>query len=110
MQLRDQTFFISGGASGLGAACAQRFAAAGAHVVLADVNAATGEQLASQIGANARFVRTDVTDEASVQAAVDVGVNTFGGLQARSTAPVLAWPNACSDRRGRIHWPASSVS
>src|SRR5207248_2590256 len=74
-------FFITGGASGLGAACAQRFAAAGAHVVLADVNVAAGEQLAALIGANARFVRTDVTDEASVQAAVDFVVNTFGGLQ-----------------------------
>ena len=81
MQLRDQTFFISGGASGLGAACAQRFAAAGAHVVIADVNASAGEQLAARIGASARFVHTDVTDEASVQAAVDVGVNAFGGLQ-----------------------------
>jgi NAD(P)-dependent dehydrogenase (short-subunit alcohol dehydrogenase family) len=65
----------------LGGACARRFSAAGAQVVLADVNAQLGEQLAGEIGANARFVRTDVTDEASVQAAVELAVAEFGSLQ-----------------------------
>ena len=70
MQLQGQTFLITGGASGLGAACARRFVAGGARVVIADVNAAVGEQLAAELGAAARFARTDVTDEASVEAAV----------------------------------------
>jgi NAD(P)-dependent dehydrogenase (short-subunit alcohol dehydrogenase family) len=81
MQLRDSTFLISGGASGLGAATARRFAGAGARVVLADINAELGDRLASEIGCAARFVRTDVTDEDSVQAAVDAALETFGGLQ-----------------------------
>ncbi len=81
MQLQGQTFVISGGASGLGAACARRFAAGGARVVLADVNAPVGEQLAAEIGLNARFVRTDVTDETSAQQAVDLAMDAFGGLQ-----------------------------
>lgn len=81
MQLPEQTFLITGGASGLGAACARRFSAAGARIVIVDVNATAGERLASDLGQNARFVRTDVTDEASVQSAVDVALSTFGGLQ-----------------------------
>lgn len=79
MQLRDATFLISGGASGLGAATARRFAAAGAHVVLADINTDLGEPLAAELGG--RFLRTDVTDEASVQTTVELAVSSFGGLQ-----------------------------
>lgn len=79
MQLHDATFLISGGASGLGAATARRFAAAGAHVVLADINTDLGEPLAAELGG--RFLRTDVTDEASVQTTVELAVSSFGGLQ-----------------------------
>ena len=81
MQLAGQTFLITGGASGLGAACARRFSGAGARVVLADVNPGLGSELAQSIGSNARFVRTDVTDEASAQAAVQAALDAFGGLQ-----------------------------
>src|SRR5690242_7226820 len=80
MDLQGHTFLVTGGASGLGAATARRFSAAGANVVLADVNSELGEQLAAELGGAARFVRTDVTDEASVEAAVDLCVQTFGAL------------------------------
>src|ERR687886_1003836 len=80
MQLDGRTFLISGGASGLGAACARRFSAGGARVLVADVNAAAGEHLASELGPSVRFARTDVTDEASVQHAVDQALEAFGGL------------------------------
>jgi NAD(P)-dependent dehydrogenase (short-subunit alcohol dehydrogenase family) len=80
MQLDGRTFLITGGASGLGAACARRFSVAGARVVLADVNADAGERLAADLGASARFVRTDVTDEASVPRAIDQALEAFGGL------------------------------
>jgi NAD(P)-dependent dehydrogenase (short-subunit alcohol dehydrogenase family) len=81
MQLRGQTFLISGGASGLGAATARRFVDGGARVVIADVNAGVGEPLAATLGEAVRYVWTDVTDEASVEAAVNMAVQTFGGLQ-----------------------------
>jgi NAD(P)-dependent dehydrogenase (short-subunit alcohol dehydrogenase family) len=80
MQLEGHTFLVSGGASGLGAACARRFVGAGARVVLADVNESAGQLLASELGANARFMRTDVTQEDSVQHAVDAALETFGAL------------------------------
>lgn len=80
MEIKDHAFLVSGGSSGLGAACVRRLNAAGGRVVIADLSAETGQQLATELGASARFVRTDVTDAESVQAAVDVATATFGGL------------------------------
>ena len=80
MQVGESTFFITGGGSGLGAATARLFAENGAHVALADVDEEAGEQMASQIGSAAEFVRTDVTDEESVQDALDSVVEIFGSL------------------------------
>ena len=81
MQLQGSTFLVTGGGSGLGAACVRTFAAAGANVIVADVVAETGERVAAEVGDHARFVLTDVTDEQSVQRAVDTARETFGGLQ-----------------------------
>ena len=53
MQIADQTFLVTGGGSGLGAACVQALNKAGGQVVIADVNAATGEALAGELGARA---------------------------------------------------------
>jgi len=80
MQFPQHTFLITGGGSGLGGATAKLFAEQGANVVLADVNAEAIAALAAQIGARAAFIHTDVTDEASVQAAVDLCKSAFGGI------------------------------
>ena len=80
MQLEGQTFLITGGASGLGAACARRFTSAGARAVLADVNAHAGESLAAELGAAARFSHTDVTSEQSVQSTLDFALGEFGTI------------------------------
>lgn len=77
MQIAHHTFFVTGGGSGLGAACARHVVAHGGRVVIADVNAAAGEQLARELTPNAIFVAADVTDEASVRAALDAGVQQF---------------------------------
>ncbi|MGC8702331.1 MAG: SDR family NAD(P)-dependent oxidoreductase [Thiomonas sp.] len=69
MQLSGHSALISGGASGLGAATAALLAQRGMHVVIADVQDAAGQALATEIGAH--FVHCDVTSETDVQAAVD---------------------------------------
>jgi NAD(P)-dependent dehydrogenase (short-subunit alcohol dehydrogenase family) len=81
MQIKDNTFFITGGASGLGEACARRLAAAGGKVVIADLNENAGAALAKQLGTTARFVRTDVTNTSEAQAAIDLAKREFGSLQ-----------------------------
>ncbi|MBB3191916.1 3-hydroxyacyl-CoA dehydrogenase [Halomonas cerina] len=81
MKFQDNTFIVTGGASGLGEATARELHGAGARVVIADLNAERGEALAAELGERAAFQRTDVTDEADAQAAVDLAVSRFGGLQ-----------------------------
>jgi NAD(P)-dependent dehydrogenase (short-subunit alcohol dehydrogenase family) len=66
----DVAAVVTGGASGLGAATARALTAAGAAVTLLDLDAERGAALAAELGGHTTFVRTDVTDEASVQAAV----------------------------------------
>jgi NAD(P)-dependent dehydrogenase (short-subunit alcohol dehydrogenase family) len=80
MQVQDHTFLVTGGASGLGAACARLLAGAGGRVVIADLNKDAGARLAAELGDRARFASTDVTDEASVQNALATATQAFGGL------------------------------
>jgi NAD(P)-dependent dehydrogenase (short-subunit alcohol dehydrogenase family) len=80
VDLRGSVFLVSGGASGLGAATARMVAGAGGRVVLADLKADEGAALAKELGAQARFVRCDVTDEASGTAAVKAAVDAFGAV------------------------------
>jgi len=80
MQISGSAFIVTGGASGLGAATARMLVRGGGKAILADVNDAQGKALAGELGASARFVRTDVTDEASAQAAVAAAQGAFGGL------------------------------
>jgi NAD(P)-dependent dehydrogenase (short-subunit alcohol dehydrogenase family) len=81
VKLKDAVFIVTGGASGLGEASGRALASAGARVVIADLQAERGEALARELGAAARFVRTDVASEADGQAAVDTALRTFGGLR-----------------------------
>src|SRR6478672_9869205 len=81
MRLAGSTALVTGGASGLGEACVRRIVAAGGRAVIADLNEARGPELARELGAGVRFARTDVTDEASVQAALDVALRELGGVR-----------------------------
>ncbi len=81
MQINGTTALITGGASGLGEATARRLHAAGANVVLVDLQQDKGEALAKKLGAKARFVKADVCSAEQVQAAVNEAVKAFGGLQ-----------------------------
>ncbi|NMG01477.1 3-hydroxyacyl-CoA dehydrogenase [Azoarcus taiwanensis] len=80
MKIDNSVFLVTGGASGLGAATARMVVEGGGRVVIADLNTEAGQALAAELGEAARFVRTDVTDEASTQAAVDAAVQGFGSL------------------------------
>lgn len=80
MHLHQATALVSGGASGLGEATVRAFHAAGANVVIADLNQDRGNALVTELGDRARFALTNVVNEADVQQAVDLAVNTFGAL------------------------------
>ena len=80
-RLEGKVALITGAASGLGRVGAERFAAEGAKLVIADMS--DGDEVVSAIedaGGEATYVRTDVTDPDSIKAAVEHAVETFGGL------------------------------
>ncbi|MCX7158992.1 MAG: 3-hydroxyacyl-CoA dehydrogenase [Proteobacteria bacterium] len=78
MQLKGSVFLVTGGGSGLGAATARMAIDNGAKVVIADVQ--DGSKYAAELGANARYIKTDVTSEADGKAAVEFAVKEFGAL------------------------------
>ncbi|HEV2580976.1 MAG TPA: 3-hydroxyacyl-CoA dehydrogenase [Ktedonobacteraceae bacterium] len=83
MQIRNSGVLITGGASGLGGACAELLAHDGAKVAIIDLNGEMGEALAAKLNAaghTAIFVKTNVTDEESMQAAVRAAVDAFGSI------------------------------
>src|SRR6478672_2927440 len=80
MQIQNHVFLVTGGGSGLGAATATMLAANGGKVVIADLNEPAGKDIAGFLGGTVRFIKADVTDEASTQAAVDLCVSAFGAI------------------------------
>lgn len=80
MDISNAIAVVTGGASGLGHATAQRIVAEGGKVALLDVNEEMGQAAAKELGENAIFIRTDVSDEAQVNAAVEKAHAHFGGL------------------------------
>ncbi len=100
-RIEGKIALVTGGASGLGESISRRFVAEGAHVVIADIDAAGGEALASELDGAASFVPLDVTQEAQWIAAfaavehahgrLDVlvnnaGITTLGSVEALDVA------------------------
>jgi len=79
-RLAGKVAVITGGGSGIGRASAKLFTAEGARVIVAEIDAALGEASAREAGPAARFVRTDVTDDASVQQMVREAQQSFGRI------------------------------
>ena len=101
MDLTGTAAIISGGASGLGEASARALAAAGSTVVIADLNADRGEAVAAEIGG--KFVQTDVADEASVAAAVDVAAALSSPLRVIVNCAGIGWAERTVNRDGSPH-------
>ncbi|MFO0335607.1 MAG: SDR family NAD(P)-dependent oxidoreductase [Pseudomonadota bacterium] len=80
MELSTAKAIVTGGASGLGLAVAERVIAAGGRVALLDVQEDAGRAQAARLGERASFHRCDVTDEANVNAAVSAAHAALGGL------------------------------
>ena len=80
MDLAIANAVISGGASGLGFATAQRIIDAGGQVVLLDINDEQGAASAKGLGDRASFINTDVSNEESVKAAVGQANEIMGGI------------------------------
>src|SRR5438876_4275742 len=80
MELTNKTVLVTGGASGLGAACVRLLTQAGANATIADMNSTTGTALAAELGTTTLFAQTNLADEASVKAALQATIENFGSL------------------------------
>src|SRR4051794_5178307 len=89
MDLNGVSALVSGGASGLGEATVRDLAAHGVKVVIADLNEEKGKALADELGGI--FVKTDVSDEAQVQAAVQAAVDSGAPLRVVVSSAGIGW-------------------
>lgn len=80
MELKGKVAIVTGGASGLGRATTEAFLAKGAKVVIFDLNEDAGNAVAAELGANCKFAKVNVADEASVQAGIALTVESFGAV------------------------------
>ncbi|MGO3525159.1 MAG: 3-hydroxyacyl-CoA dehydrogenase [Brevibacterium aurantiacum] len=107
MDLNSTVALVTGGASGLGRATTERLLAAGAQVVMVDLNAEVGQQVASELGDGAHFVSADVTNEEQVQAAVDMATG-LGLLRVVVNCAGVATPGKLVSRKGPLPLDAFS--
>jgi NAD(P)-dependent dehydrogenase (short-subunit alcohol dehydrogenase family) len=101
MELNGTVGIVSGGASGLGEAAARELSRAGAFVVVADLNADRGKAVAGEVGGE--FVKTDVADEASVTAAVEVAASRDAPLRTVVNCAGIGWAERTVSRDGSPH-------
>ncbi|MBI5670553.1 MAG: 3-hydroxyacyl-CoA dehydrogenase [Chloroflexi bacterium] len=100
MDIQTCVALVTGGASGLGLACARRLVRQGARVVIVDRDADRGAAVAAELGEAARFAAADVTSEADVQAAINTAVEAFGGLHVALNCAGVAWAGRTVSKEG----------
>ena len=105
MELNETSAIVTGGASGLGEATARVLAAAGARVVIADLNEEAGKQVAAEIGG--QFAKTNVTDEEDVLAALAVAQGSGRPLRAAVNCAGIGFAARTVGRDGSPHDLAS---
>jgi NAD(P)-dependent dehydrogenase (short-subunit alcohol dehydrogenase family) len=102
LQINESTVaLVTGGASGLGEATVRRLHADGAAVVILDLPSSPGETLAAELGARARFVATDVRDEAQVLGAIEVA-QELGTLRIVVNCAGVGTPGRVVGKRGPL--------
>ena len=100
MKIQGTGALVVGGASGLGAATARRLHDEGASVVIADLNAEKGEDLAGELGERARFVEANVMEADAVAAAVAAAAEADGGLRISVCCAGIGWAQRTAGKQG----------
>jgi 3-hydroxyacyl-CoA dehydrogenase / 3-hydroxy-2-methylbutyryl-CoA dehydrogenase len=102
MDIKDVVALVTGGASGLGEASIMALVKNGAKAVIIDVDTDKGEKLAMNIGANAIFVKTDITSEADVRQAIQKAVTVFGKINVVINCAGVVNPGKLIGRKGPL--------
>ncbi len=108
MKLSEAKAVITGGASGLGFASAQRVIDEGGQVVLLDINDELGAESVAKLGDRASYVSTDVSSEDSVKAAIKQAAETMGGITLAVNCAGVADAGRALGRDGP--WPTANFN
>lgn len=100
MEIKNKTAIVTGGASGLGEAVIKRLHRLGAKTIIADMNEAKGQSLASDLGSAALFCKTDVTNTKDVEACVRMASERFGGVHILVNCAGAAYPMRVVSKKG----------
>jgi NAD(P)-dependent dehydrogenase (short-subunit alcohol dehydrogenase family) len=110
MKLKGKVAIVTGGARGIGEAIVRAYAAEGARVVIADIEIAKAQELASELGADALAVQFDVRDMKSISALISTNAAKFGGLDILvnnaaifDMAPILEVSEASFDKQFAVN-------
>jgi len=102
MKIEGSVVLITGGASGLGEACVRHTVELGGKAVILDSAEENGRRLASELGESAFFCITDVTDEASVQTAIDDAIDAFGAVHVAVNCAGVGTPGKILGKKGPL--------
>jgi NAD(P)-dependent dehydrogenase (short-subunit alcohol dehydrogenase family) len=102
MQLKESHAVVTGGASGLGLAVANRIMQAGGKVTLLDVNEAQGIAAAAALGPGAAFIATDVSDESAVNGAIDRARERMGRVDVAVNCAGIGMPGRLVGKQGAM--------
>jgi NAD(P)-dependent dehydrogenase (short-subunit alcohol dehydrogenase family) len=100
MRIEGSTFVVTGGASGLGRATAERLAAGGGRVAILDLPHSAGAQVAAELGTGALFAPCDVTSPDAVTAALDAAAGRFGAIHGLVNCAGVAIAEKTHGKRG----------
>ncbi len=100
MQLKEVNAVVTGGASGLGLAVAQRIVHAGGKATILDLSVAQGTAAAATLGSRAIFIAADVSDEAAVDGAIQKAQAAMGSINAAVNCAGIATPGRLVGRQG----------
>ena len=107
MNLENCVTVITGGASGLGEATAREIVSNGGKVALLDLNEERGKALADELGECAIYIKTDVTDEESVENALNETVRRFQKITAVVNCAGIAIAEKIYGKKAYMIWRVS---
>ena len=102
MDVNGTVAIVTGGASGLGEATVRTLLGNGAKATILDVDEARGNALADELGNAALFCNTDITDEESVQNALNKTLETFGSIQVTVNCAGISPPAKVIGKKGPV--------
>ena len=102
MDIKGKTAIVTGGASGLGEGAVRRLSSLGAQIAIFDMNQTRGAEIEKELGDKVRYFSVDVTDENSVQTAINATMEAFGAIHILCNFAGIIQPTKTLTKTGPI--------